>query len=142
MRLIYGVCCLLILSTCSGNSEQDQNCRFLLDIDVQETVNLSLPQFSQLLFPSNSVYIPNVGNGGIILVNTGTGFAAYDAADPNRAPSTCSILQPNGVIAESSCEDKNRYDLINGIALEDGNLRCPLRRYRVEQNGNTLLIFN
>lgn len=141
MRLVYCFFCLLFLSACSGGNEVDQNCRFLLDINVQESINLSLPQYSQLQFAGNSVYIPNVGNGGIIIASTGFEFYAWDASDPNRVPSNCSVLVPSGLTATSGCEDKNSYSLITGEP-ETPNLRCSLKFYRVEQNGNNLLIFN
>ncbi len=142
MRLIYCLIILTILCSCSRNSREDENCRFLLDVNVQETINLSLPQYSQLPFAGNSVYLPNVGNGGIIVASIGSDFLAWDAADPNKVPSDCSILVPSGLNATSGCDDENTYSLVTGEPLNNGNLRCSLKFYRVEQSGDNLLIFN
>ncbi|TWO31363.1 hypothetical protein E1J38_013920 [Seonamhaeicola sediminis] len=142
MRFIYCIICLCLLSTCSGNSEEDENCKFLLNVAVNETINLSLPQYSQLQFPANSVYIPNAGNAGVIVVSTGFDFFAWDASDPNHVPSTCSALVPSGVEATCGCPDQNKYSLITGAPLENSSLRCSLKFYRVEKNGNNLTIFN
>lgn len=142
MRTFIFIFFCLAFTACNRNAINDGDCQFLLNISVNETVNLNFPQFSQLQFPSTSAFLPNAGNGGIILVNTGSTIAAFDAADPNHIFDTCSILEINGVIGECGCSDRNRYNLINGIALEDSNLRCPLKRYRVERSANTLLIFN
>ncbi len=142
MRNLIALICFITLTACSSNSNNDDNCQFLLDIPVNESINLNFPQFIQLQSPTNPVYIPNQGNGGIIITNVGSGFAAFDAADPNHAFSECSILTINGIIGECGCEDNNKFSLLDGTPTENGNLRCALRRYSVEQNGNTLLIFN
>lgn len=132
----------LILASCSNNSNENENCKFLLDVGINVVVNLNLPQYSQLQFAGNSVYISNAGNGGILIASTGADFFAWDAADPNHAQSSCSVLVNSGLNATCGCEDKNEYSLINGLPLNNSDLRCSLRNYRVEQNGNTLLISN
>ncbi|WP_034041929.1 hypothetical protein [Wocania ichthyoenteri] len=132
---------VLIFTACSKNSV-DKNCNFLLDVGVNISINMSLPQYSQLAFVSNPVYIPNAGNGGIYVTNTGTGFVAFDAADPNHIPSSCSKLTLSGINGICGCDDENEYSLFNGLPVNNSSLRCPLKAYRVEENGTTLLIFN
>ncbi|MFY0713364.1 hypothetical protein J1D01_06785 [Seonamhaeicola sp. NFXS20] len=141
MKLFYSFICLFVLSACSGSSEENENCNFLLDINVYETINLSLPQYSQLPFPGNSVYIANAGNAGIIVANTGVGYFAWDASDPNEIPSDCSTLVPSGLEATGGCSN-NKYSLVTGEPLENTELQCSLKFYRVEQNGNYLTIYN
>jgi hypothetical protein len=141
-RFLFLSAISVLLFNCSRSSTPNENCQFLLNIPVNLIVNLNLPQFSQLQFPSQSVYVQDGGNGGIILIRTGTGIEAFDAADPNRILEECSILQIDGPIASSSCEDENQYNLFTGLAVENPDLNCPLKRYRVEQNGSTLRIFN
>ena len=142
MKPLFTMLLFFFLIDCSDNSNQDENCRFLLNIGVNVVVNLNLPQFNQLQFAGNSVYIPNAGNSGIIVASTGTDFFAWDAADPNQIPSSCSILVNSGLNAVSSCDDKNEYNLINGLPLKNSSLRCGLKNYRVNRNGNTLIISN
>jgi len=132
----------LLLTTCSKNDDANNNCNYLLNIGVNLTVNLSLPQFSQLNFPSNPVPISGYGNGGIIVTNTGTGFVAFDAADPNHIPSTCSTLVISGLEGTCGCDDQNLYSLFTGQPLNNSSLRCGLKAYRVEVSGNTLFITN
>lgn len=132
----------LILASCSKSDNNNSNCNFLLNIGVNTSINLSLPQYNPLNFISNPVYIPNEGNGGIIVTNTGTGFVAYDASDPNHSPNNCSILSIDGLEGICGCEDENKYSLFTGQPLENPNLRCGLKSYRTELNGNNLLIFN
>lgn len=142
MRLFLITLLFAILTACSGDSVTNENCKFLLNVGVNVTLNLSLPQYSQLQFVSNSAYIANAGNGGIIVTNAGTGYFAWDAADPNHNLSSCSVLQISGLEATCQCADHNTYSLVNGQPLGNSSLQCGLKNYRVEQNGNTLLISN
>ena len=130
-----------VLAACSSNDDNNENCNFLLNIGVNTSINLNLPQYSQLEFISNSVYIPNHGNKGIIVTNSGTGFSAWDAGDPNHAQQTCSIVNGTGLEGTCGCADANTYSFITGQSLGTA-LPCTLKRYRVEQSGNTLFISN
>ena len=121
--------------------EVSSQCRYLANIGVNYEVNLNLPQYNQLNFISNSVYIPNIGNGGIIVTNSGTGYLAWDASDPNRIPTSCSTMTINGLECVSNCPDENSYSLITGQSLGI-TLECGLKAYRVEINGNNLFISN
>jgi len=141
MKPYFYLLILIVFTACSKNSV-DKNCNFLLDVGVNVSINMSLPQYGQLQFPSNPVYVPNAGNGGVYVTNTGTGFVAFDAADPNHIPSFCSVLTLSGINGICGCEDANEYNLFNGLPAKNSGVRCPLKAYRVEQNGNTLLIFN
>lgn len=128
-----------------GCSSDDRinNCNLLINAGVNFTVNFNLPQFSQLQFISNSVFVPNQGNAGVIVTNVGTGLRAWDAADPNVAPSQCSVLQIDGSEAVSGCPEANRYSLFTGQPLGATDLQCGLKEYRVSQAGdNSFLITN
>ena len=116
-------------------------CTYLANIGVNYEVNLNLPQYNQLNFISNSVRIPNIGNGGVIVTNSGTGYLAWDASDPNHINSTCSTMTINGLESKCSCSDENSYSLITGQSLGI-TLECGLKAYRVEINGNNLFISN
>lgn len=138
--LCFGLLTCLILISCS-KSDTNSNCNFLVNAGVDFTVNLNLPEFNDLQFPSNSVYVSNQGNGGVFVTNTGSGIMAWDAADPNHSFSQCSIMSLiDGISAKCNCDDENRYELISGQSLGDP-LPCALKNYRVEQTGqDTYLI--
>ena len=129
---------LFMFFSCS-DLDSDPRCNYLLDIEVGHEINLNLPQYNDLNFISNSVYIPNIGNGGVIVTNSGTGFLGWDAADPNHTYSQCSILSIEGLEASCSCPDENKYSLITGQSIKT-QLTCALKTYRVEQNGSSLLV--
>ena len=134
----YFIIILILLNSCAKNIN-DSNCNNLLNLDIFYEVNLNLPQYSQLNFISNSVYIPNVGNAGIIIVNSGTGYLAWDAADPNHTNLPCSTLSISGLEATSGCAEQHTYSLITGQSIGVA-LTCSLKPYRVESNGNILVI--
>ncbi|HKK11358.1 MAG TPA: hypothetical protein VJ945_00895 [Flavobacteriaceae bacterium] len=141
MNKIFLFLSLLSLTACSKNSTLN-NCNYLLDLAVNVNINLNLPQYSQLQYTSNSVYIANQGNGGIIVINVGTGLRAWDAADPSHPFSTCSVMQIDGVNAKCSCADGNEYSLFTGSPVGK-QLPCGLKEYRVTSSGsNTYIITN
>ena len=141
MKTFFYTICFIFLVGCSGNTE-NENCKFLLNINFNIPLNLNLPQYSQLQFAGNSIYVTNVGNGGIIIASTGADFLAWDARDPNHAQTSCSILVNSGLEATCGCDDENTYSLVTGQALGTNPLPCSLRNYRVQKNGNTLYISN
>tara|TARA_B100000965_G_scaffold177219_1_gene147857 strand:- start:2238 stop:2669 length:432 start_codon:yes stop_codon:yes gene_type:complete len=134
----YFIIGLLLIIGCAKNNI-DNRCNYLLNLDIYYEINLNLPQYSELNFISNSVYIPNVGNGGIIVVNSGSGYLAWDAADPNRTNLPCSVLTISGLEATSNCAEQNTYSLITGQSIGVA-LTCSLKPYRVESSGNILII--
>lgn len=143
MKYIISFLSFICLVNCSTNSVDNKNCNFLLDIDVNETINLNFPQFSQLKSINVPVHIPNIGGqDGIIVNNTGARYVAFDATDPNHAPSSCSFLTVNGIIAECNCDDGNTYSLLDGIPVGNTGTQCPLRGYVVQRSGDNLSIFN
>jgi len=143
MKKLIFVLSLLLLTTCKKSDDDGNinNCNFLLNVGVNRTISLNLPQYSQLQFVTNSVYIANEGNAGIYVTNVGGNFRAYDAADPNHAPDTCSFLSINGTFVTCGCPDENQYNLLTGFS-EGGQLPCALQEYRVTANGNELTIQN
>ncbi|MBD0823605.1 Rieske (2Fe-2S) protein [Aestuariibaculum marinum] len=141
MKLLIYIFSLFLLISCSNNYE-NENCKFLLDINVNLSINLSLPEYDQLPFAGNSIYIPNYGNGGIIIASTGFDYYAWDARDPNHEQSSCSILEPSGLEATCGCNDQNKYSLVTGQAFGENAPPCSLRFYSVRKDGNILYISN
>ncbi|OBQ57257.1 hypothetical protein JJL45_00735 [Tamlana sp. s12] len=142
MKSLYFILFFTVLLACSSDNNNDNNCNYLLDINVNYSVDLTLPQYSTLNSPGNSIYIPNVGNRGIILANTGANILAWDASDPNHAPSECSAIIPDGLFGTCGCGDDNRYNFITGEADNNDALTCALKFYPANRSGNILYISN
>ena len=141
-RIVFSLFCLCILFTCSSDDSRNE-CNYLLNVGINYTINMNLPEYSQLQFTSNSVYIANQGNLGFYVINVGSGYRAFDAADPNHTINgSCSFMQRDGVEVTCQCEDANTYQLFTGQP-KDKPLPCGLKEYRVSQpNATTLVITN
>ncbi len=140
-RLLIG----LVFIGLMGCTDDDQriNNPNLLNIQFSIELNLSFPEYSQLNFAGNAIYIggQGIGNDGIIVANTGSGFVAWDASDPNRLPANCTRLQPNFPTASSSCNPPYTYSLVTGQPLVE-DLQYPLLNYRVEEGSNSVFVSN
>lgn len=122
------------------NSRFNNNNPYLENFGFSIDINMDLPSFNVLQFPSNAVRIlqPGVGIRGIIVFNTGSGFRAYEAACPNQVVTPCSTMTLNGIMAVCPC-DGVEYNLFTGLG---NNMPYPMKPYQIQQNGNTLRIFN
>lgn len=130
---------LLVTLGCSRDRVNNNN-PYLANISFSVQVNMNLPLYSSLQFAGNSVKVneTNVGNRGIIVFNTGSGYVAFDGACPNQALSSCSTLTLNSSTATCPCDDAV-YNLYNGQAP---GLQYPLKQYRAEVSGTTVIVSN
>lgn len=130
---------VFVFTSCSTDDNSYRN-PYLLDVNVQLALDLSLPQYSPLQYVSQPVYIPNQGNRGIIIIKSGpNSYRAFDASDPNHVPNACSTLSIDGIQGVCGCEDGNTYDFLTGLPTTEG-LEYPLMEYAVILNGNTLVV--
>ncbi|TRX38971.1 Rieske (2Fe-2S) protein [Flavobacterium restrictum] len=136
IKKMLSLLCLTLLLGCSPNSLNNKN-PYLPNYTFTVDLNMSLPTYSNLKYPSNAIYYGGAGVSGIIVFNTGSGYNAFDAACPNQAVSSCSTMTINGINAICGC-DKTTYSLFTGL----GGLQYPLKQYRVEVNGTVLRVYN
>lgn len=114
---------------------------YLPNYSFAYNINMSLPQYSSLQFPSNAVYVNagNTGVRGVFVFNTGGGYVAFDAACPNQALSNCSTMTLNGINVICPCDNVS-YSLFTGQAQ---GMQYPMKQYRVEQLDNfNLRVYN
>lgn len=124
------------LFSCSDSGFNNTN-PFVPNYTFAIDLNLNLPEYSNLKFVSNAVYISGIGARGVIVFNTGSGYNAFDAACPNQAISDCSTMTIKGINAICGC-DNAEYSLFTG----QGQLQYPLKQYRVQVNGTVLRVYN
>ena len=134
---------LLILPFLMGCDKENfsNNNPYLPSYSFSLNINLALPQYSNLQFPSNAVYINNGSAGvrGIFVFNTGSGYVAFDAACPNQALSSCSTMTLSGINAICGC-DSATYSLFTGQAA---GMQYSRKQYRVEQiDAVSLRVYN
>lgn len=106
---------------------------------VNLQLNLSLPQYSNLKFPSNHIVDYSQGARGIVVFNTGSSYNAFDLACPNQTFSSCtSPMTINGIDAKCGC-DNAVYSLFSG---QSPGKQYTMKPYQVEISGDNLIIYN
>lgn len=135
-KLILFFSVTLFLGSCTKDDFRSNN-PFLPEYGVNFQINLNLPTYSQLQYPGNAKLIYGYGINGIIVLNNGSGFVAYEATCSNHEVTSCSALTLNGVEATCNCDELN-YNLYLGIA----DAPYALKQYRVSESGSMLTIYN
>lgn len=124
--------------SCDSGSVNNNNPN-IPNLPVNLSLNLSLPQYSNLQFPSNFIRDFSQGARGIVVFNTGSGFNAFDLACPNQVFSICTTpMSITGINAICDCDDTT-YSLFTG---QSAGQQYPMKAYRVELVGNNLIITN
>ena len=133
------------LSVSCSDEDGQKSCNH--EYNVSAYVNLSLPLYSDLQNPNGWAYVQGEGTGtrGIIVVNTGTGFKAYDRNAPHICSQLNSTLEVIDGIKLYCPHDDAEWILLTGQPLtnEEGFTpdRSP-RTYMVIPQGGTLYITN
>jgi nitrite reductase/ring-hydroxylating ferredoxin subunit len=120
-----------------GSNENSNTNPYLPNYTFSVDLNMNLPTYSTLKYPSNAVYYASAGVRGIIVFNTGSGYNAFDAGCPNQALSSCSTMTIKGINAVCACDNKE-YNLFTG----QGGMTYSMKQYRVEQNGDIIHVYN
>jgi nitrite reductase/ring-hydroxylating ferredoxin subunit len=134
---------LSALFSCNDSNFSNNN-PYLPNYSFSIPINTNLPVFSDLKFPANAVFTPEVGVRGIIIFNTGSGYTAFDAACPNQTLSDCSTMTiKGGTIAVCSC-DEAEYSLFSGqcIGTKCTGKQYAMKQYRVEVSGSVIRVYN
>ncbi|MDI9255859.1 MULTISPECIES: Rieske (2Fe-2S) protein [Flavobacterium] len=141
MKKILVLTVLLVMAYgCDGGSINNRNPNIPnYPVDVQ--INMNLPAYSNLQFPSNHIvyFGVNAGARGIVVFNTGSNFVAFDLACPNQSFDSCSSpMTINGIEATCDC-DNTVYNLFTG---QSPGQPYPMKQYRVTVSGSNLYITN
>ena len=128
----------LFILGCS-NSENSNTNPNIPNYSFSFDLNMNLPTYSTLKFPSNAIYYANAGAKGVIVFSTGSGYNAFDAACPNQEISSCSTMTIKGINALCGCDNKE-YNLFTGQATTAATY--TMKQYRVQVNGDVLRIYN
>jgi nitrite reductase/ring-hydroxylating ferredoxin subunit len=134
---------IAFFSACDNDNYSNNN-KYLPNYNFSIDIDLDLPLYTDLRFPGNKVRISQAGIGinGVIVMNTGSGYAAYEASCPNQPLTSCSGLTLNGINAVCNC-DQVSYSLYTGLPNDGADVHYPLKPYRVEILGDTAIrIYN
>ncbi|MEO5778054.1 MAG: hypothetical protein ABIQ27_14225 [Flavobacterium sp.] len=132
---------LPFLFSCDGGNINYNNPN-LPNYPVNLSINMSLPQYSNLQFPSNHIVDYTQGIAGIVVFNTGSSYQAYDLACPNQLfGSACSsAMTINGIEAKCNCNlSEATYSLFSG---QSQGQPYQMKPYQVQISGGNLIIYN
>ncbi len=132
---------LLILIGFASCVEEEP--KIVPDVYLNITINLNLPEYTDILVPGNAVLYPNEGydnNGIIVYRHTQDEFIAFDATCPQHIEQSTAIEIDKEDFATGKCPHCNTtYSFFNFGQASSG---YPLKRYRTTLNGSYLYIGN
>jgi nitrite reductase/ring-hydroxylating ferredoxin subunit len=143
MKKVFSILLLIVVSlSCSKDTITNNNPYLPTYRFTSSTINLTFPLYINLQFPGNAIEYNEVGVGilnKVFIINTGSGYLAFDAACPNQNLSSCSEMNLVGIKAECSC-DGAQYSLYSGQATD---MQYPMLQYRVEViNATSIRVYN
>lgn len=113
-------------------------CNVVQNIPVMEQI--SMVQYAQLHTPGGYAVTDRGGVAGLIVVNTGQGFIAYDRSSTVDPEKRCAVeVEEGGIVAKDPCSGA-RYLLVNGSPAELAE--CPLKPYHARRSGETIIVSN
>ncbi len=139
LRLFFAI--LLILFGFSKCSTENP----IPDVHINLTIQLNNPLYNDLNSVGNSVYIPNPGYKGIIIIRTGfDSFKVYDASCTYNPNSVNSIVEIKDVIYGVCKSCGSKFNLMLQGYVEKGPASISLKTYNVKFNesAQTLYIYN
>ena len=135
-KLTYILTISMLVFSC--NSKDD----FIQDVYVNELIDLSLPIYSEIVTPGNSIFVEGGVEGIIIYHGVGNDYKVYDRNCSYEPSLACSVIDSvNSGIAYCGCCASaflisNTGEAINAPAL------LPLKTYHWSLDNNILRIFN
>lgn len=128
---------------CISCSDDDTTVNCIPNVNVAAQYNLSLPSFANISYPNGYVVLsPDGTNGsrGVIIVNTGSGYNAFDRNAPQICPGENTTLIVEDDIKIVCPEDGAEWVLRSGQPLNDATEGRTPRRFNTSVEGNILTI--
>ena len=129
---------LIILFLLTANSCQKDQQSYIPEVPVDFYINLATN--NDLSVPGNYQVFPQ-GYTGIIVINNGNGFYAFDTCCPYEAKASCTVKPDDSGIATCSCCG-SQYSLFGGGYPVEGPSTRNLHQYQVVSAGGRLWVHN
>ncbi|MDN3694984.1 hypothetical protein QWZ06_23475 [Chryseobacterium tructae] len=105
-------------------------CELFPNVPIGVTLNLNLPAYYNLTNGNGWIYVNEQQSGtrGLIVVNTASGFKAFDRNAPHLCPDNDTTLEVQGTTAIVCPKDKTRW-MLNGTPEAGGKTSLPPKTY-------------
>jgi len=140
MKKLLTYSLFLFFISCGSNHEDPQELNFQID----QTINLNLPQYIGLQTAGNFAYAPAQGiSQGILIQNRGVGSSPYVAWERTCPYLDCTnpMIFDGSVKMNCSCDGKN-YSILNGSELPAATTKFAYEYRVIIINPTTLRITN
>ena len=131
MRKGFMLVLTMIFLSCA-NSGVDENCFPL--ININEVINLDLPQFIDLRVPGGHASA-RIGGRDILIIRRNSNFQAFDLQCPEQ--DCTSSMTFDGLRLTCPC-NQAAYNSLDGSPLTEGFV-CPAKEYLVENINGAIL---
>ncbi|NNJ56240.1 MAG: hypothetical protein HKP14_08915 [Bacteroidia bacterium] len=137
------------MSSCKSEDPYSTNC-FVPDVAVNQTLNLSLPEYFRLQSLGEYIFLTG-GNKGIFLVhNYDDAYYAIERTCTYQSDQECSKIWVDSTNLQLRCGTESDTGFVECCTSKylfdsrviEGPSRCNLKTYRVNASGNTLFINN
>lgn len=133
----YFILLILFLSVNEGCNKIEDS--VIPSIPFSYTINLTI--HNEVNISGNSIFIPEIGYGGVIVYCEFPGsFYAYDAACTYEVSPSCKVVN-DGVLGTCKC-CKSQYLLLGGGFPSKGPAVEGLRQYQTSMFNGMLRIYN
>jgi len=135
-KLTYLLAISILMTNCD-----DENC-YIQDVYVNERIDLSLPIYSEIFTPGNSIFIEGGAEGIIIYHGTGDGYKVYDRSCSYEPCLSCSYIDSvsSGIAYCGCCP--SAFSLYSEGAVLNAPALLTLKAYNWSLDNNILKIFN
>ena len=126
----------LTLTCCNDESD------FIENVYVNEFIDLSLPQYSEIIQNGSSIFIDGGIEGIIIYHSIGQEYKVYDRNCSYEPSLNCSSIDSvNSGIAYCGC-CPSAFSIFNSGEAINAPALLPLKQYNWSLNNSTIRIFN
>jgi nitrite reductase/ring-hydroxylating ferredoxin subunit len=131
MKKVFLIICCLTIFSC-GSERVINDC--FPGISVNETINLSNPEFIDLQVP-NGYTKTNISGRNVLIIRGNSSFKAFDLQCPEKDCTT--PMDFDGLIIECVCSGQ-QYNYLQGGKPQDGE-GCFALEYNVTQTSSSSL---
>jgi hypothetical protein len=145
LLILYAVFLVLLTSSCTKNQVNPDP---IIEVPVNITINMALPQYEHLLYQGGFVYEEGGVKGVVIVHHSDDQYYAFDRACSYQPNNACSRIEVDSSILLFRCGQTNNNNFVkcceSRFSFDGSVFNGPsvfgLKHYFVSKSGNLLNI--